>query len=156
ETLSLKAAALTLDGSLQMGGDGWPERFDLTGRLAAQDAQPVLLPLSGPQTRLDSVDLSLSYDLAKGDQWHLRLSAKGLEREGLTLEAASLSGGGTIAKGNTGGAGQVDGALRLAAVGLGLDDADMAQALGTGLSGDLEFDWQEGAPFRLSKLALQG
>lgn len=156
ETLSLKAAALTLDGSLQMSGDSWPERFDLTGRLASREGGSVLLPISGPETKLDDVDLSLTYDLAEGEGWRLTLSAKGLEREGLRLKTAALEGGGTIAKGKGSLTGHVDGALALSVTGLGFDDADMAVALGDALQGDIVFDWQEGAPFRLSKLAFEG
>ncbi len=156
QTLSLTAAALKLDGSLQLGVDGWPERFDLTGRLASGDGTPVLLPLSGQPTTLDDVDLSLTYDLAKGEEWRLSLTAAGLKREDITLETASLKGGGTIAKGEGSAPGRVDGALDLAATGLGVQDPDLARALGKALSGDIVFDWTEGDPFRLSELSVKG
>jgi len=156
ETLSLTAAALQLDGSLQLGVDGWPEQFDLTGRMASGNGAPVLLPIGGERTTLDDVDLSLTYDLTKGEQWRLSLTAAGLERADLTLATASLTGGGTIAKGESNAPGRVDGALDMAATGLGLADEDLARALGDALSGNIVFDWQEGMPFNLSELSVKG
>ena len=156
EELSLTAAALTLDGSLQLGADGWPERFDLTGRVASGDGTPVLLPVGGERTELDDMDLSLTYDLNQGEEWELSLVAAGLKRTDLTLATASLKGGGTISKGEGTAAGRVDGALAMAATGLGLADANLARALGDALSGDIVFDWTEGDPFRLSELSVKG
>ncbi|WP_138936143.1 translocation/assembly module TamB domain-containing protein [Roseovarius arcticus] len=156
ETLSLTAAALQLNGSLQLGADGWPERFDLTGRMASGDGSPVLLPIGGERTTLDDVGLSLTYDLAKGEEWRLSLTAAGLERTDLSLATASLTGGGTIAKGEGTVPGRVDGALDMAATGLGLADADLARALGEALGGNIVFDWEEGRPFNLSELSVKG
>ena len=115
ETLSLTAAALQLDGSLQ-----------------------------------------LTYDMAQGEEWRLSLIAAGLERTDLSLTTASLTGGGTIAKGEGTVPGRVDGALDMAATGLGLADADLARALGEALRGNIVFDWEEGRPFNLSELSVKG
>ncbi|MFD0859781.1 translocation/assembly module TamB domain-containing protein [Roseovarius aquimarinus] len=156
ETLSLTAAALTLDGSLQMGADGWPERFDLTGRVASGDGSPVLLPVAGERTELGSLDLRLTYDLAQGEEWDLSLTAEGLERPDLALASASLSGGGTISKGEGTAPGRVDGALDMAATRLDLEDPNLAAALGDALSGDITFDWTQGAPFTLNELSVDG
>ncbi|MFX0546192.1 translocation/assembly module TamB domain-containing protein [Roseovarius sp. S1116L3] len=156
ETLSLTAAALTLDGSLQMGADGWPERFDLTGRLAAQDGKPVLLPLAGERTTMNEMDLSLTYDLDQGEEWTLSLTADGLERTDLNVDQASLEGGGTISKGDGSAPGQVDGALDLAVEGLAMIDGNLSRALGKTLRGDIVFDWTQGDPFNLSELSLTG
>ena len=156
ETLSLKSAALALDGSLQLGADNWPESFDLTGRLASQDGAPVLLPMSGPETTLEGVDLSLSFDRATGDEWRLLLDAQGLVRDDLTLEIAQINGGGTLAKGEGNAPGKVDGALDLSATGLALTDPDLKAAMGDALTGNIVFDWTQGAPFKLTSLALNG
>ncbi len=156
ETLSLKSAALTLDGSLQLGVDNWPQSFDLTGRLASQEGGPVLLPLSGPKTTLEGADLALRYDRATGDEWRLSLEAEGLEREDLTLGTARIEGGGTLRPGGADAPGHVDGALDLAASGLALTDPDLKAALGDSLTGDIVFDWTRGDPFRLTSLALNG
>ena len=156
ETLSLTAAALTLDGSLQLGADGWPENFDLTGRLAAPDGTPVLLPLGGDPTEVADIDLSLAYDLSEGEQWRLSLVAQGIEQRDLSLETASLQGGGTISRGDIGTPGQVDGSVGMRVAGLALADPDLAGAVGDALTGDIVFDWSEGAPFRMSELSVDG
>ncbi len=156
ETLSLKSAALSLYGSLQLGSDNWPQSFDLTGRIASQDETPVLLPLSGPKTTLQDARLALAYDRAEGDEWRLTLDAEGLMRDDLTLDSAQIKGGGTLAPGEGSAPGRVDGALDLGATGLALTDPDLKAALGDALSGNIVFDWTEGAPFRLTSLAVNG
>ncbi|PVA09750.1 hypothetical protein DC366_11535 [Pelagivirga sediminicola] len=156
ETLSLTSAALTLEGNLQLGADNWPQEFDLTGRIASQDGAPVLLPLSGPKTTLEGMDLALRYDRATGDEWRLTLDASGLERDDLTLANAQLKGGGTLLPGAGGAAGHVDGALDFGASGLALTDPDLKAALGDALNGDIAFDWTQGDPFRLTSLAVNG
>ncbi|WP_281966495.1 translocation/assembly module TamB domain-containing protein [Roseovarius nanhaiticus] len=156
QTLSLTAAALTLDGSLQLAADGWPERFDLTGRIASNDGKPVLLPLAGERTTLDNLDLVLDYDLNEGENWNLSLKARGLERIDVNLEQAVLEGGGKISRGGEGEPSTVDGALDLAIDGLALVDPGLSTALGNALRGDIVFDWTEGDPFRLSELSLTG
>ncbi|WP_203227998.1 translocation/assembly module TamB domain-containing protein [Roseovarius dicentrarchi] len=156
DVLSLKSAALTLDGTLQLGADNWPRSFDLTGRLASANGDAVLLPLSGPKTTLDGADLKLRFDHETGDEWRLTLDATGLVRDDLTLDAAQISGGGTLAKGEGAAPGRVDGALDLAATGLALTDPDLKAALGDALNGDIVFDWTQGTPFRLSSLSVNG
>jgi len=154
--LSLKAAALRLDGQLEVGPDNWPERFNLTGELASKDGSRVLLPLSGPKTELDSLDLALRYERASGDDWRMTLDARGLEREDLSLRRAQLTGGGTLSKGEGATPGQVTGALDYVVQDLALQDPDLAAALGEALKGKIEFSWQEQSPFRLQALTLEG
>lgn len=152
DELSLTSAALTLDGTLQLGADNWPQSFDLTGRLASDDGTPVLLPLSGPKTTLDGADLKLTFDRDTGDEWRLTLDAEGLERPDLTLARAAVTGGGTLAKGE----GRVNGALDLSARGIAPTDPALGTALGDALDGKIEFKWQQGTPFRLTSLVLEG
>ncbi|MDO5755970.1 MAG: translocation/assembly module TamB domain-containing protein [Rhodobacterales bacterium] len=156
DVLSLKSAALTLDGTLQLDADNWPSSFDLTGRVASQDGSPVLLPLSGPKTTLDNLDLKLGYDRATGDAWRLSLDGQGVVRDELTLDSAQVVGGGTLIPRKGDAAGHVDGALDIVASGLELADPDLKTALGDALSGAVAFDWTQGSPFHLTSLALKG
>ncbi len=155
EGLDLNADAIRLTGTAALAADGWPERLALTGRIAAPDGGPVLLPLSGPRTRVDGVDLDLSYDAATGDSWTLTLGVEGLERPDLRARRADLTGDGLIARGTGAGAiGRVTGQIALATEGLETDDPALAQALDGDVTGGLAFDWSTDGPFQIPRLSL--
>lgn len=155
EGLDLNADAIRLTGTAALAADGWPERLALTGRIAAPDGGPVLLPLSGPRTRVDGVVLDLSYDAATGDSWTLTLGVAGLERPDLRARRADLTGDGLIARGTGAGAiGRVTGQIALATEGLETDDPALAQALDGDVTGGLAFDWSTDGPFQIPRLSL--
>lgn len=155
EGLDLRADAINLTGTAALAADGWPERLALQGRIAAPDGGPVLLPLSGPRTRVDGVDLDLSYDAESGDNWTLTLGIEGLERPDLRARRADLTGDGLIARGTGEGAiGRITGQIALATEGLKTDDTALAQALGGDVTGGLAFDWTTDGPFQIPRLSL--
>lgn len=156
DQMDLKTEALALAGSLAVSSDGWPERFALTGRIAAEDNTPVILPLSGPRTRIKGADLDLFYDSADGEDWTARLAIAGLTRPDLTLNIAQVSAGGALRRGDGSAIGAVTGALTLALQGIAPSDPALAKAIGPELSGRMGFDWQEDAPIHLSGLSLTG
>jgi translocation and assembly module TamB len=153
--LDLSADAIRLTGTAALAADGWPERLALEGRIATPDGGPVLLPLSGPRTRVDGVDLDLSYDAETGDSWTLTLGVDGLERPDLRARRADLTGEGLIARGTGEGAiGRVTGQINLVTEGLETDDAALAQALGGDVTGGLAFDWSTDGPFQIPRLSV--
>ncbi|WP_424944943.1 translocation/assembly module TamB domain-containing protein [Aliiroseovarius crassostreae] len=156
DQMDLKTEALVLAGSLALSPDGWPERFALTGRIAHDDGAPVLLPMSGPRTRIKGADLDLSYDSADGEDWTARLVIADLTRPDLTLNIAQVSAGGALRRGDGAAIGAVTGALTLALQGIAPSDPALAKAIGPRLSGRMGFDWQEDAPIRFSDLSLTG
>ncbi|MAB07059.1 MAG: translocation/assembly module TamB [Rhodobacteraceae bacterium] len=157
DALDLETATVSLDGSARIGADGWPERLLLDGRIASEDGEPVQIAFTQDVTRLDQATLRLFYDRAQGDEFTLRALVEGLDRPEMALERATLSGQGTIAR-NAGSSvpGQVSGQLSLALEGLDLADASLADATGRDLRGGLQFDWQEGAPFEITGIDLNG
>jgi translocation and assembly module TamB len=155
DALTLKARAIALDGSLALASDGLPQRFDLTGRIGLPDGAPVLLPLTGPETRINGADVSLSYDATKGEGWRGRAAINGFDREGFAADRLELTGSGRIARGADG---TVFGAtLGFDAAGLIPDDPGVAQALGPAVTGSAILYWQEGSDgLRLPRLVLSG
>lgn len=152
--LRLAARAIDLNGTVRVGADGLPDLLDLTGRIGAADGAPVLLPLPGVQTRLDSADLRLSFDRAKGDGWQGSVAVVGLTRPDLTAKTLTLSGTGHIARQAQGGA--VDCTLDFAGQGVVATDPALAQALGDAVQGRVRFGWQSGAPLSLPEVTLTG
>jgi len=155
DELDLSADALRLSGRAAFAADGWPERLALQGRIAAPDGGSVLLPVSGPETRLDGADLELAYDASDGDSWALDLSIRGLDRPELKANRLGLTGTGLISRGaDVNAVGLVTGQIRLITEGLETADPALAQALGGDVTGALRFDWTTDSPFQIPELAL--
>jgi len=155
-TLDLGTEALTLTGSLSLGPDKWPETIDLEGRVANASGEALLLPLPGVETRIDSLDLDVSFDAADSDGWNADLVLNGLDRPDIKLAEARISGLGQIAQGDGTSLGNVAGRFNIAASGLAATDAGLRDALGDAITGDIVFDWQEGAPLDLGPITLSG
>ncbi|MFD1195472.1 translocation/assembly module TamB domain-containing protein [Seohaeicola saemankumensis] len=153
--LDLTAAAIRLSGDAALSADGWPERLALSGQIASQEGGAVLLPLSGPQTRVDRADLNLTFDAATGDAWTLRMDIDGLDRPDLTAARAVLTGEGLIRRGDSAEAiGRVTGQFRFDTEALDMTDPAMANALGGDVAGALAFDWSSDGPFLIPRLSL--
>lgn len=154
--LAVQTRALTLDGQLVLASDGLPERIDLTGRIALEDGSPVLLPLgSGPETRLTSADLVVSYDSQQDAGWKADVRVVGLDRPDFAADRFTLDGSGRINRRE--GKAVVGGTLNYGAEGLSPANADLATALGPQLEGSATFFWSEGGDgLRLPRLTLEG
>ncbi|HSG56727.1 MAG TPA: translocation and assembly module protein TamB, partial [Paracoccaceae bacterium] len=156
DDLTMTSAAMRLRGQLHLSPDHWPERAQLAGHIGAPDGQPVLLPLSGPQTSIQSMDIALAYDRAQGDGWTVSLTLERFFRQALSLRHARLSGSGALSAGDGGPVGQLDGQISLSLAGIAPRDPALARALGTDLSGGATIAWSEGAAFQLPSFALAG
>lgn len=152
--LSVKTKALALDGTLALAPGGLPQRFSLAGRIADPAGAPVLLPLSGTETRVTGAEISVTYDATQDEGWRGSASLEGLERADLSVDRALINGSGRIGAGPQG---KVVGAtLRLAAAGLRPSDPALAQALGSATTGQIKLSWLQGQPLNLSELMLAG
>lgn len=153
---AVTAKAIDLKGSLSLAAGGMPQAFDLTGRIAQADGQPVLLPLTTDQpVRVQSADIALSYDLAKGEGWKGAATVTGLDRADFRASQLVLTGSGRIAR-KAGGA-TFGGTLRFDAEGLDPTDPALARALGAFVSGDGLVYMASGADsLTIPKLTLRG
>ena len=154
--LDVSAKSVQLNGTLALAADGLPQRFDLTGKIAAPDGSAVLLPLTTAlPVRINRADLTLGYDASKGEGWTAQVALTGLDRADFRASSLSLTGSGRI--GRAAGIQQFDGAFRFAAEGLEPNDAALARALGSVIWGDAEISWREGeGAVSLPKLNLAG
>ncbi len=155
-TLELDAGRVTLSGAVQIGAQGWPELIELTGGITAEGGEPVLLPLSGPQTFVDGMDLAINYDANLSDDWRADITIDGFDRPGLGINQLSLQGGGVLRPGEGADIGQFTTNLRYGAEGLALDDAGAAQAFGDTIGGVFEANRTEGEPTEISRFTLTG
>ena len=154
--LSLQTRSLALKGSLAVAADGLPEKFALRADLASPDGTPVLLPLTTDlETRLLRVNLDLSFDASKGQNWGVIGVIEGLDRPNLKIARLSLDGSGKIERGASGAVFDFD--TKFGASGLAPKDQGLAQALGPDIIGVATGRWEEGSGnLKFSKFALTG
>ncbi|SDE38611.1 translocation/assembly module TamB domain-containing protein [Limimaricola pyoseonensis] len=154
--LSIGARALTLDGSARIGADGWPERFDLSGEIGAEDGAPVVLPVAGGETRLGSASLTLKFDGALGNQWGLDIVATDFVRPGLTVPRLNVQGGGVIVEDSDAAPSLFTADVNYTARGLQFDDADLAEALGEEIAGEIVLERDGEGPVVIDRVTLDG
>uniref|UniRef100_UPI00399A86C5 DUF490 domain-containing protein n=1 Tax=Roseovarius halophilus (ex Wu et al. 2025) TaxID=3376060 RepID=UPI00399A86C5 len=147
--VTLDAAALSLDGQLDLDPQGWPSRFALSGTLGGDG--PVRLPMGGPETLIDSARIDARFDAARADGWTADITIARLVRDGLTVGAADLTARGRIDRAAPQGA---SAQLALTATGLDHHDTAIATALGPRLDARMQLDWQEGSPLWINDLRL--
>lgn len=157
DNFSLNTRALSIAGKLQLASDGLPQAFDLRMRLGL-DGQPVLLPLTGPETRVSGGDLALQFDAEHGDHWHLTGDLRGFSRDGFDLAQVGLEGQGSIRRPQAGlRAAEADGSLQFVVRGIAPADPALAQAIGPTLSGSADFLWHDQSDaLSLPRLEISG
>jgi translocation and assembly module TamB len=152
EDLDISAASLQLGGGLLIGSDKLPDEIRLSGEIASEQGA-VLLPLPGVETRIDRMDLDVTFDAAEGDTWTGAFEIAGLDRPGFAAESLTLDGRGRIMSGD---ARAVTAALSFRASALDLGTPDAADAIGELVTGRADIDWASGAPLSLRTLTIEG
>lgn len=153
DTLSLAARNMTLEGTGQIGADGWPERFALQAAIADPGGKRVLLPLPGEETYVRTLDLSLAYDQTAGDGWRGSLLAGQFERSGVVIARLRAAGAGRI---RASGGETVSAQLSYSFDGISAQDTDLEEALGPTVTGQALVNWQQGEPLAFENLRLSG
>jgi translocation and assembly module TamB len=151
--LSLTARELTLEGNLELGSDGLPQLIDLTGRIAPETGEDVLLPLAGGETRIGLADISVQFDAAQSEDWTGRISVERLERPDFGAEAMTLTGAGRIRAGL---ASELTADLDFAAQGIESGIDGLAEALGRDVEGSATVRRTGGEPVLIEDLRLSG
>ena len=153
DRFDLAARSLSVAGRAELAADGLPEFLDLTGRLAAPDGAPMLLPLSGEPTRVQSADFALRTTRGPEDSWTARLAVDGLDRADLKVRSLALEGSGRIGRSTAGRS--FGGTFTLAASGIQPSDPALAQAIGPDLRGGFRLHMLEGGgELNISGLSL--
>ncbi len=143
DSLTVKAKALALQGSLSLASDGLPQKFNLTGKIAAPDGSPVVLPLTTTlPVKVNSADIALGYDATQDEGWNANIAIRGYDTADFRTSSLSLSGSGRIAR--LAGKRQVGGNFKYTAEGLEPTDLNLGRALGSVVWGDASAYWREG------------
>lgn len=153
-SLSVDSEALSLSGQLDLLPSGLPARFDLTAKLGLASGAPVLLPVSGGQTFVQTGTVSLAYDSATSDGWKLDARLEALAEPTAKVQSLRLAGSGRI--GTADSTPTAGGTLTFTANGIEMADPALASAVGPFVTGRTVFFWQKGKPLRLPALKLIG
>ncbi|EPX79475.1 translocation/assembly module TamB domain-containing protein [Litoreibacter arenae] len=152
EELRMQTAALFLTGSAEIGASGWPQNLNLKAEVIPPDGDSVVLPLSGPSTSVERVELTASFDADAGEAWKIEGFARGLTQESLQLDLARFAASGAIQPAEE----RVTGKINLSAEGIAPQNAALARAIGRQVAGALNFDWTRGAPLLLQEIDIAG
>ncbi|MEM8691068.1 MAG: translocation/assembly module TamB domain-containing protein [Pseudomonadota bacterium] len=155
DQMDLTTKALELRGMVALNREAWPERFEITGRLADATGAAVILPAGGAQTRIGSADFDLRFDAAISNRWEGLFRVNGLDRDDLDIETITLDGSGTLMA-NPGGIGAFNGDLVFESSGLQFSDPALADAVGDGLQGRIGIRYVEDQPIDLPTIRLSG
>lgn len=150
---TLDAQSLALQGALSLGTDGLPTAFDLTGHVGRADGAALRLPVSGPGTWLDALNLKATFDAAESDRWILEAGLSGLKTDSASVERLALDGGGRISP--DGGA-TITAELTLDAAGLTMADPRLADALGEALRAEAGLTWEKGGALNVTRIRAEG
>lgn len=153
-TLALRARTLELSGEAVIGAGGLPELIDVTGTIAAEDGEPVLLPV-GEALRVRRAALALDFDAAEGEDWQGEIILESLSQPGLSAERVALEGTGRIAEPLEGSA-EIFADLDFTASDLDLADTQAGDAVGQELTGSAEVAWSEQQPVEVRTLTVEG
>ncbi|NNL18968.1 MAG: hypothetical protein HKP37_09540, partial [Boseongicola sp.] len=151
--LSISADSLSLEGRVSLAPGGFPREIAVEGEIISASGTSVLLPLSGPETRVDRVDLDVTFDASEDDLWTGAFEIVGLSRPGFSAQSIILEGDGRI---NAVAPQAVGANLQFAAITLDLGNPDAEQALGEEVTGQLKIDWTSGEPLQLTDLTIEG
>lgn len=149
EQLDISSGALSVTSEMALSPDGWPERFGIYGEI--QTDAPVRLPLTGPATTVASAEFAATYNAAQGETWTTTTEVFGLERDGLSVSSAQISGQGTI---GTRPLQEVLADLEFNARGMTHTNPGLAQALGPSARGQVRLGWQPDTPLDIQNLLM--
>lgn len=153
DNLVLSATALSITGKAVFAADGMPESVALKGLVASPNGTALLLPFSGPPTRIDHASFEVSTTRETALEWRATAEVTGLDRPDLAAALLLLSGSGRI--GRTDGGRSFGGTVRVSAADLAPTDPSLAKLIGPTLTAGFKFHFLEGRPdLRLSQLHL--
>ena len=154
-SFSLAAAAAKLAGKLKLDAEKWPTLIDVTGLITNSDGTPIQLPVSGPATTVEKVNLRIDYDAAAGENLDADFDIRSLNTDGVEIQQTTLSLGGSLVP-SSGTVGHFSGDVAFAAVGLGLADQAAAEAVGREIRGSARVLYTESQPVEVSEVAVSG
>jgi len=150
EKLDLRSAALTLKAAAETASDGFLQRLTLDADIADPAGKPVLLPVPGQNT-VQRASLKLGFGDTPGDEWSGALTINDLATETFSSKSVEVLFSGVAQNIANPAARHLTFAATGGASGVVAKRADIAEALGDGITLDIGGEWTAGSPVRLAK-----
>ncbi len=143
QQLLLSSRSLNLNGEMMIDSDGLPERFDFEIGLRDETGKPVLLPLKGPKSYVQTAELAAKFDATAGDRWTVSGVVDAVQTETLSLDRLALFADGTLTETPEP---SVAALVQLGMRGLALSDPDLSDVVGKngGFQGNVTWDRANG------------
>lgn len=149
----ISAAQVTFEGNATVAEDGLPEFFHLTGRVAAPNGAPVLLPVSGVEISVAEAALDLMFDAQKGEEWSGTVDVTNLNVGEDKISQAQFRAEGQISPAVA--SNQISANLAFNATGVALAGQARAEAFGDHMNANAEISWVEGQPINISTAVVE-
>ncbi|MEP5759830.1 MAG: translocation/assembly module TamB domain-containing protein [Litoreibacter sp.] len=153
--LDLKTQALALSGAVSLNQDNWPTVLDLKGTIGTADGAPVILPISGTETKVRTANLDIQFDHEKSNAWSADITLVDLDRRDLKVAQTRLNATG-ILDGDLDAVGHVTANVNLDVSGADLIDPALARAAGEQFNASFKLGFTQGQPLILSDIAFTG
>lgn len=149
----ITSEALRLEAQLSLASGGALQLAAIQGRITPPDGDKVVLPVSGGDTSVGSVQVSALYNKDNGNLWDLSLTAREVSTPKLSVDHAHITGQGEL--------NQIDsltaaGDLQAALDGISMTDSALNAAVGEQVTLDATFDYGADKSVKLSDLQLNG
>ncbi|WP_424930946.1 translocation/assembly module TamB domain-containing protein [Amaricoccus macauensis] len=154
DLIGLQGAVMNLNGRLETAEDNFLRSLNLSGSLGDPADEPVLLPVPGAETRLNSAILYLNYGGAS--RWDGIVALDRLDAAGLTIEDFTLDMGGRAQNLDDPAARDVTVNIEGRATGVSSTDPEVAEALGSELDLFVDAALPPGAPIDLRQVQVTG
>ena len=152
DRFSLASAAMQLQGKADIGPDGMPRSFAVTGVVSHEDGSPVTLPF-GNDIAVARTDLDVTYDAAQGNDVTGAFTIADFSMPGYAAGSVQLILDGTITPTSPVAVGND---ITFSAYGLSAEDPAVARAIGEEITGAARIDWTQGQPLMIRDLRLDG
>lgn len=154
DRLSLAGGQVLLTGSAATGTDGFLNRLILDARISAAGSAPVVLPVAGQATTIDTA--ALLVDFGADDRWTGMLSVEGFSQAGFVADDIRLDLSGAAMNLSDAATRRItlngDGAIS----GIGADDPKIEDALGSSIGIGLAGLWNAGQPIQIVEARVIG
>ena len=153
---TLAGGQLSLDGQLRTTSDGFLDRLSLTGTIADQTGNAVVLPVPGGRTSIQGADIAVDFGSNDQGNWTADIAATGFTNGDFSARDITITASGVAANiadaANRRLTFNADGTI----AGISSADPAITEALGDSAGFGLAGLWSAGEPIQIAQMRLVG
>lgn len=153
-SLTLSSAALQLEAAAETASDGFLTALSLDASISDSRQEPVVLPVPGGDTTLQSASLTATYGEAGSDTWQVALNMADLRTSNFVAQDTNLQINGQALNLSDPANRRITYDLEGALSGISAEDEAVQEALGDTIRLNSNGEWRSEQPLTLSALEL--